>query len=611
MHRASARLTKFCFESTRSVNPLPNTETPVPSDATATSVYGSDSIAACLRALNVPYLALNPGASYRGLHDSLVNHLGNAAPQILLCLHEENAIAIAHGYAKAGGRMMGAVLHSNVGLMHATMAVFNAWCDRVPVLMLGATGPWDAARRRPWIDWIHTAADQGALVRDYTKWDNQPGSIPAAIEALLRAGQIAQTAPRGPVYVNLDAALQEQKMEALAVIPEVARYAAPTAPPPAAIEVARAAALLADATNPVILCGRMSRNADDWQRRVALAEKLQARVITDLKTGATFPTAHPQFVGPPGNFLSAPSCAALREADVVLLLDWVDPGGAFKQAMEGKSVTAKVIHSSLDSHSHRGWSMDSGSLPPADVFLLCEPDAAVAALLDAVQAKLQRAWPVRAPLAPAPVDDIVSIRALADALNVIAARQPITLARLPLGWNGAYRDFDHPLDYLGAEGGGGVGAGPGNAIGIALALRDMGSERACIAIIGDGDFLMGNTAVWTAVHYGIPLLLIVCNNHSFFNDELHQERVAKERGRPVENKWIGQRMSEPDIDIAQMARSMGAEGLGPVKRKREIAAALEQGFALVRAGKVCVIDAAVAPGYDANMSGGTVASQKR
>ena len=605
------RLTTFCLESTRSVNSLPNTETPVPPSATATSVYGSDSIAACLRALNVPYLALNPGASYRGLHDSLVNHLGNAAPQMLLCLHEENAVAIAHGYAKTGGRMMGAVVHSNVGLMHATMAVFNAWCDRVPVLMLGATGPWDAARRRPWIDWIHTAADQGALVRDYTKWDNQPGSIPAAIEAMLRASQIAQTAPRGPVYVNLDAALQEQKMDALAVIPDVVRYAAPTAPPPGAIEVARAVALLDDAQKPVILCGRMSRNADDWQRRVALAEKLQAHVITDLKTGATFPTAHLQHVGPPGNFMSAPSCAALREADVVLLLDWVDPGGAFKQAMEGKAVTAKVIHASLDSHSHRGWSMDSGSLPPADVFLLCEPDAAVSALLDAVEAKLQRAWPVRVPLAPAPVDDIVSIRALADALNALAVKQPITLARLPLGWNGAYRDFDHPLDYLGADGGGGVGAGPGNAIGTALALRDMGSERACVAIIGDGDFLMGNTAVWTAVHYGIPLLLIVCNNHSFFNDELHQERVARERGRPPENKWIGQRMSEPDIDIAQMARSMGAEGIGPVKRKQDIAAALEQGFALVRAGKVCVIDASVAPGYDANMSGSVVASQKR
>ncbi len=615
MHGAYARLTTFCLESTQSVNPLPNTETPAPLSTTAASVYGSDSIAACLRALNVPYLALNPGASYRGLHDSLVNHLGNAAPQMLLCLHEENAIAIAHGYAKTGGRMMGAVVHSNVGLMHATMAVFNAWCDRVPVLMLGATGPWDAARRRPWIDWIHTAADQGALVRDYTKWDNQPGSIPAAIEALLRASQIAQTVPRGPVYVNLDAALQEQKTEGLAAIPDVARYAAPVAPPPAAAEIARAAALLDGAKQPVILFGRMSRDGADWQRRVALAEKLQARVVTDLKTGATFPTAHPQFVGPPGNFMAPAACAALRDADVVLLLDWVDPGGAFKQAAMnnagGNTIGTKVIHVSLDSHSHRGWSMDSGSLPPADVFMLCEPDAAVASLLDAVRAQPAKAWPARTPLAPAPDDDIVSIRALADTLADVGKEQDICLARLPLGWNGAYRDFTHPLDYLGADGGGGVGAGPGNAIGTALALRDMEVDRPTVAIIGDGDFLMGNTAVWTAVHYGIPLLMIVCNNHSFFNDELHQERVAKERGRPVENKWIGQRMSEPDIDIAQMARSMGAEGLGPVRCKQDLASAIADGLAMVRVGMVCVIDANVAPGYDANMSGSTAASQKR
>ena len=197
-------------------------EEPTPNFEPAT-YWGSDSIAECLRAMGVPYLALNPGASYRGLHDSLVNHLGNSAPQMLLCLHEEVAIAIAQGFAKASGRMMGAVVHSNVGLMHATMAVFNAWCDRMPVLMLGATGPWDAARRRPWIDWIHTVSDQGALVRDYTKWDNQPGSVPAAIEALLRGGQIAQTAPRGPVYINLDAALQESQTDGLVPTPDPTR----------------------------------------------------------------------------------------------------------------------------------------------------------------------------------------------------------------------------------------------------------------------------------------------------------------------------------------------------------------------------------------------------
>ena len=161
-------------------------ERPLPSGANA-AAFGSDVVADTLRALDIPYIALNPGASYRGLHDSLVNYLGNSAPQMLLCLHEESAVAIAHGYAKVTGRAMAAALHSNVGLMHATMAIFNAWCDRMPVLLIGATGPVDAAKRRPWIDWIHTARDQGALIRDYTKWDDQPASPAAAREALMRA----------------------------------------------------------------------------------------------------------------------------------------------------------------------------------------------------------------------------------------------------------------------------------------------------------------------------------------------------------------------------------------------------------------------------------------
>lgn len=254
-----------------------------------------------------------------------------------------------------------------------------------------------------------------------------------------------------------------------------------------------------------------------------------------------------------------------------------------------------------------------GSLPPADVFMLCEPDAAVAALNSTVKARTPRAWATRPVLAPLPDDDVVSIRAVAQALDQCSSDQPICIARLPLGWNGAYRDFQHPLDYLGADGGGGIGAGPGNAVGVALALRHMRSDRLPVALIGDGDFLMGNTAVWTAVRYGIPLLLIVCNNHSFFNDELHQERVAKERGRPVENKWIGQRMSEPEIDIAQMASAMGAQGIGPIRRAQDLHAAIEQGLQWTKAGKVCVIDACVAPGYDANMSGNstTAASHKR
>src|SRR6185437_14847538 len=216
----------------------------------------------------------------------------------LLCLHEEHAVAIAHGYAKVAGKPMGAIVHSNVGLMHATMAIFNAWCDRVPVIVFGATGPVDAAQRRPWIDWIHTAQDQGALVRHYTKWDDQPMSVAAAAESMLRAHRTATTAPQGPVYVCLDAALQESRIGALPPLPTAERFKAPSpaAPDPAA--AAEAAAILQAAERPLILAGRVAHSDAAWEARVKLAEALGAIVLTDVKTGATFPTAH-KLHGPP------------------------------------------------------------------------------------------------------------------------------------------------------------------------------------------------------------------------------------------------------------------------------------------------------------------------
>ena len=245
-------------------------EVPVPS--TGTGRWGSDVAADVIRSLDIPFVALNPGASYRGLHDSLVNHLGNRAPQMLLCLHEEHAIGIAHGWAKVTGRAMMAIVHSNVGLMHATMALFNAWCDRMPLLLYGATGPMDAAKRRPWIDWIHTSKDMGALIRHYTKWDDQPNSVAAMPEAILRGRQIAETAPRGPTYVCFDVGLQEQKVENPPTLPDVSRYRppAPAAPPPDLI--ADIAKLLHAAERPLILMGRVSRDESAWGERVKLAE---------------------------------------------------------------------------------------------------------------------------------------------------------------------------------------------------------------------------------------------------------------------------------------------------------------------------------------------------
>ncbi len=571
---------------------------PVPAGVNAAG-FGSDVVADALRALDIPYIALNPGASYRGLHDSLVNYLGNERPQMLLCLHEESAVAIAHGYAKVTGKAMAAAVHSNVGLMHATMAIFNAWCDRMPMVILGATGPVDAVKRRPWIDWIHTARDQGALIRGYTKWDDQPASPVAAREAVLRAGWIANTAPRGPTYVNLDAEMQESKLAEPVAPIDGKRYMPPVASAAPADRIKTAAELLRNAKHPVILAGRVSRDLDAWNARVALAERLNARVVTDLKVGAAFPTDHALHAGSPGGTVLAPEAVeAIRAADVILSLDWVDVAGTFKNA--GGNVSAKVVQVSVDHHLHNGWSMDYQGLPPVDVFIACEPDAGVPALLAALGPGGPRAVATSAKEFPKLTADKLTVDHLADSLRRAVGDKPTSLTHVSLSWNGASWPLRHPLDYLGSDGGGGVGGGPGISVGAALALK--GSGRLPVAVCGDGDFMMGVTALWTAAHYRIPLLIVVANNRSFFNDELHQERVARMRNRPVENRWVGQRISEPDIDLAGIARAQGAQGFGPVTAIADLGPIFAKAIAAVEAGHVAVVDVRVEPGYTAAMT---------
>jgi len=572
-------------------------ERPRPAGVNAPA-FGSDVVAETLRALDIPYIAVTPGASYRGLHDSIVNYLGNATPQMLLCVHEEAAVAIAHGYAKVTGTALAAAVHSNVGLQHATMAMFNAWCDRMPVLVLGATGPVDAVKRRPWIDWIHTARDQGALVREYTKWDDQPASPGAAREALLRGTWIANTAPPGPVYINLDAEMQEAKLaEPLPAI-DAARYMPPIATAAPSESLREAAALLKSAKQVVILAGRASRREAPWQARIALAEALNASVVTDLKIGASFPTDHPLHAGAPRD-VTLETVPALRTADVILSLDWVDLAGALRGL--GLAPSAKIIQVSLDHRIHNGWSMDYQALPPVDLFLSADPDLVVPELVREIGGGRPRVAKERRPV-PAPDREPPGFtnEHIARTLRKVLGDRPTSLTHLPLSWEDRWWTFRHPLDFLGSDGGGGVGGGPGISVGAALALKNSG--RLPVAICGDGDYLMGVTAIWTAVHYKIPVLFVIANNRSFYNDELHQERMARMRARPVENKWIGQRMADPEIDLAAMGHAQGTQGFGPVADPEKLAVALKEAIAVVDSGGVAVVDVRVEPGYNAAMT---------
>ncbi len=561
------------------------------------AVFGSDAMADALRALDVPYVALNPGASYRGLHDSIVNYLGNENPRMLLCLHEEHAVAIAQGYAKVTGKAMAAAVHSNVGLMHASMAMFNAWCDRTPVVVIGATGSVDSQKRRPWIEWIHTSRDQASMVRNFVKWDDQPGSVGAARESILRAGWIANTHPQGPTYVVLDVELQERsQLEPLPPI-DPARYMPPVKHTADAAQVKAALDLLGAAKKPLIMVGRVSRDETGWAERVALAEKLGARVVTDTKVGAGFPTDHGLHAGAMGSGGAAEAMDAIKEADVVLSLDWVDLGGTFKTIFGDVETKAKVIQATLDYVLHNGWSMDYMALPTVDLLLATEADAAVSAMAAALKDKpaKHRGGAGAPALDPELKKGDISVNQMFAALRHVVEGKTVSLLQLPLSYNSKSWHFRHPLDYIGSDGGGGIGSGPGISVGAALALKDSG--RLAISVFGDGNFLMGVQAIWTGVHYKIPLLIVVANNQSFYNDELHQERMARMRNRPVENKWIGQRMADPELDLAALARGQGAVGLGPVKDASELEGVFKEALRELEAGKVVVVDVRVLPGY--------------
>ena len=570
--------------------------------------WGSDIAAEMLRRFNIPYISLNPGASYRGLHDSIVNHLGNQKPGILVCLHEDHSVSIAHGYARATGEPMACVLHANVGLLHGMMGLFNAWCDRAPMLVLGATGPIDAEKRRPWIDWIHTMRDQGALVRSFVKWDDQPSSPEGLVESLTRANLLTRSAPTAPVYICLDAGLQEAKLEKVPQWPDLSRFTPPAPSRPAKSAIEQVVSLLARAERPLILFGRGARNDKAWNARIRLAERLGACAMSDLKSGAIFPTDHPAHVVPPFNALSKSAREIVCAADLILSLDWVDLGGLLKQAGTDGKVSAKVIAASLDQMLHSGAGMEYQALPPTDVFMATTSDAAVEELVQALGPGDAPPWQERAvPKHNEMNPDRVTLDLIAAELRAeFNDPDKVTFCLLNRGFPSHIWPFRNALSYLGKDGGGGLGSGPGLSVGSALALHDMG--RYAVSVLGDGDFCMGATAIWTAARHRIPLLVLIDNNRSYFNDELHQDNVARARGREPRNRWIGLRMEDPLPNIAKLAEAQGAVGIGPVTKAAEVRPALEKGVDILKQGGVCVIDFHVDPNEE--RKAGTSAGQR-
>lgn len=561
--------------------------------------YGSDVIVELLRELDIPYVALNPGASYRGLHDSFVNFGSSRSPEIVLCCHEEIAVAIAGGYSRVTGRPMAAALHDVVGLQHASMAIFCAYCDRVPMLILGGTGPMDSTKRRPHIDWVHTALVQGNQVRDYTKWDDQPASVAALPESILRGYRIATTEPHGPVYLCFDTEVQEQALTAPMMLPDVSRFAPPAAPAANPAALREAAVLLANARFPLIIADNLGRHRESLQPLQDLAELLGAGVI-DQGGKFNFPNTHPLDVTPA-------SGEAIREADVILALDIYDWGDASSGVKDRGTLPsslqspATVIHITLGDLLQRAWVSDFERLRPVDVPIAADTAQALPELLSLVRAELGGSSGDRIAQRRVHVQemhDAARSRALAR-LEPDRDLRPITPYRLytelwplikdiPWTLEGAAGrmsartvwDYTEPEQVVGAGRGGGVGYGTGVALGAALAYK--GSDRLCMGILGDGEVLMTNSALWTAANSQIPVLLIVFNNQSYYNDEGHQEYIARLRNRPVENKGIGIQIKAPETDFAGLARSMGVAGFGPVTDPDALHSTFEQAIRIVR-----------------------------
>jgi acetolactate synthase-1/2/3 large subunit len=569
--------------------------------------FGSDLIVDLMKDFDIEYAAFNPGASFRGIHDSIVNYGGNKNPQVIFCCHEEIPVAIAHGYAKAKGKPMVAIVHNIVGLLHASIAVFNAWGDRVPVIVLGGTGPMDTTRRRPPTDWTHTALVQGNVVRDYVKWDDQPYSLGSVPMSFIRGYRIATTEPKGPVYICYDSDLQEDPIREKIEIPDLSRFAisAPVQANPESLR--KAAQLLVAAQTPLIIAETMGRNHQTVSSLVELAELLAIPVIDKVggrkANGFNFPNTHPLDI-------TQGAKEYLGKADVVMALDVPDIYGSLttvdkttRASKYQSDPAAKIINISMNDMLIHSWSADYQSLHAVDVPITAETSVAVPELtklcrqmlgsdrkkkklieerfnaIKEMHNSLRAKWAAEA-RATARKKDIATAFLAMELWEVIKKEDWVLVNGSANLWARKLWEWTKPYQYLGHSGGGGLGYEMGAAIGGALA--HLGSGKICVDIQDDGALLYTPSALWTAAHHKIPLLIVMYNNRTYYNSEEHQLQVAKFRTRPVENAGIGTRTDEPPVNFAKMAESFGIYGEGPILRPEDLRPALQRALKVVK-----------------------------
>jgi acetolactate synthase-1/2/3 large subunit len=574
---------------------------------------GGDFMVDVFKTLDIDYLAMNCASSFRGLHEAVVNHGGNVKPEILTCPHEEIAVAMGHGYAKIEGKPLAMICHGVVGLQHATMAMYNAWCDRVPVYVIGGT-IIEADKRGTTPEWVHSAIDIGTITRDFTKWDDQPTSLQHFAESAVRAYKIATTPPMGPVLLSLDAELQENpiKESEKLHIPKLSKVIPPQADAGAIAEVAK---LLVNAEAPLIVVDRMARTAAGMTGLVALAETLQCAVM-DRFGRTNFPSRHPLNQTFRRN-------AVVGQADVILAIEMNDHWGALN-AFSDRIVrssrplykpTAKIISLGLRDMYLKANFQDFGRFPDIDMSIAGDGEASLPALTEAVKRLIdpgrKSAYEARGKRYAAARLAIME-QAKSDA-TIGWDSAPITTARMcaevyaqikdedwslvgntinntwPLRlWN-----IDKPHRWNGGSGGSGVGYNAPSSLGAALANKRHG--RLTVTFNGDGDLMFVPSTLWTAAHHRIPLLYIVQNNRAYHQEYMYLQAMANRLGRGIENAHIGTTITDPNVDYATVARGFGVYGEGPITDPKDLGPALKRALAVVRRGEPALIDVVTDP----------------
>ncbi len=578
---------------------------------------GSDYMVDVLKSLNFDYVCANPGSSFRGLHESIINYGGNQNPELITCCHEESSVAMAHGYFKAEGRPLAVMAHGTVGLQHAAMAIYNAWCDRVPVYVILGNHA-DAAMRRA-AEWYHGVQDAADMVRDYTKWDDTPWSLGHFAESAVRAYRVAMTPPMAPVVLVLDGHLQEGPIPKDAEL-RVPKLTIPVPPQGESGAVEEAARLLVEAEFPVLVADRCARTPQGMALLVELAETLQAAVI-DRGSRLNFPTRHPlnqthrYSNGPPP--INRP---IISQADVVLGLEVMDFWSTVNTLRDQlhRSVSrvarpdAKLISITTGDLYIRANYQDFRRMQEVDLAIAADAEATLPALIEAVNRRSTRA---RRRAFAARGERLAEASRAADQSAREAASfawdaSPVSTARLCAevwnqiktedwslvssyysdggGWPRRLWNFDKSYQWLGHAGGGGIGYGAPASVGGALANRRHG--RFSVAIQTDGDLMYAPGVLWTAAHHRIPLLSVMNNNRAYHMEIMHVQRMCNARNRGIERAEIGSELVDPNIDYAKLAESMGVYTEGPIDNPAELGPALARAVDVVKRGEPALVD---------------------